>query len=229
MDRTLQNLIKRIREELRAEGAGGGGYSDEFIRDNINSAIGDLAEVFTIRDTVTIATVEGQNVYDLNSSLPEGTVLENIIKITYDGREIKGITLDEFLDYQENPTGPVRNWHIWGSQLMLLGDVEGDKELRLWITRAPKPLTDDNDVSELPYFTDTALIKYAISACFNESRDYERASVYFNHYLRERNMLMNRGIPQGHRNFLTVTRDTYWEPERAVFRCYRTDTNPGGR
>jgi hypothetical protein len=227
MRRDLDSLVRKIREELRAEGPDGAGFSDFFIQEQINSALGDLADIFPIRDTIELVTTAGQNTYDLTQLIPQGTVVENVIKITYDGRDIRGKTLDEYTALVNKTEGAVSGWFMWGNTLTLIGEVE-EAPLTLWIHRAPKPLQDKGDEPETPYYADNAITNYVIAACYRESRDYERASFHFNIFQRDRNILLNRGIPQQQRDHGIRMRDTYWEAEGTPI-VRKTDTNPGGR
>lgn len=227
MRRDLESLVRKIREELRAEGPDGAGFSDFFIEEQINLAIGDLAAIFPIRDSIEVTTTTGQNVYELKDLIPAGAVIENIIKVTYNSKEIKGKTLDEFASIVDKTTGDVSGWFLWGTTLTLIGKIE-EYPLLLWITRAPKPLANKGDIPETPYYADNAISNYVIAACYRESRDYERASFHFNIFQRDRTLLMTRGIPQQQRDHGLRVRDSYWSVEGPTS-IRRTDTNPGGR
>lgn len=227
MRRDLESLVRKIREELRAEGPDGAGFSDFFIGEQINSAIGDLAEFFHLRDTVEISTEEGQNQYRLDDFVSQGTIIENIVKVTYGGKELPGILIEEYANKLTKTEGEVRGWFLWGNSIFLIGEVKVTS-LCLWITRAPKPMRNKGDVPEVPYYADNAIINYVIAACYRESRDFDRAQFYFNIFLRDKNMLQARTIPQGHRGVTTKMRDSYWGPEGAR-QVRRTDINPGGR
>lgn len=226
--RTLEDFIVRIREELRAEGEGGGGYSSRFIIDAINSAQDTLVEMFTLRDEVEFTTTEDVNTYDLTSVITD-KVIENIIKISYDDIILKGVMLDTFLNKSAPTEGTVREWVLWGNNLTLLGKVEASKVVKLWITRAPIVLTDVTDTLEIPYYTQEAVIHYALSACYRESRDYDRAGFHYSIYQKEYSMIRDRAVSQGQRDHLPAMRDDYWGVVRGREGITRSDTNPGGR
>jgi len=227
MRRDLESLVRKIREELRAEGPDGAGFSDFFIEEQINSAIGDLATLFPIRDTIEFKTIVGQNVYDLSTLVPQGVVIENIIKVTYNGLEIRGRSLDDFAALSSKQEGDVSSWFLWGNTFTLVGEVV-EAPLYLWITRAPKPMQNKGDIPETPYFADNAITNYVIAACYRESREYERASFHFNIFQRDRTLLSARSIPQGQKDHGLKVRDDYWGPEGSPS-IRRSDTNPGGR
>ncbi len=214
MRRNVEALVRRVREELRAEGVDGAGYSDFIIVDGINSALDDLSEVFTIRDVVTFTTIEGQNEYNLKQVV--SSEIYHIIKVTYDGEETFGRQLDSYMDVPDPEEGAVRTWFLWGSHLTFVGDVEADKEVKLWITRAPEHISADNTdwVPETPSMADEALVAYTISVCYRESKDYERANYHYRIYLRQKDSLMKRAVPQGQRDFNPNMRATYWGPFR---------------
>ena len=318
--RTLEEFRLRIREELRAEGVGGGGYSDNFIRDALNSAQQDLAALFTFRDIATFDTTETAEEWTLDLGGAAGgtyelgiennmvelafdataaqiesaledvfgddnvtvavaadfgitftnavresgfqadfsdlvgavdpaltqtqeylaydydlptvvttMVIENILRITYDGKPLAGIPLDAFLAKTAWKEGSVDQWVLWGSTLTLIGRVVENVEVRLWVTRAPTDLENDPDESELPYYAQEAMIQYAISACYRESRDYERAGYHLSLYQREYADVRSRAISQGQRDHLPTMRDSYGGPISQRDGIARSDTNPGGR
>ena len=227
MSRNLETLVRRVREELRAEGPDGAGISDFAIEAALNAAQDDLSEEFPIRDTIDFSTVEGQNTYSL-SVVAEGIQLVDIIRVTYDGTRITYIDLDEFFSVVEPEEGSVNRWTLWGTQIVLIGDVEEDKSVTLYVTRAPHRLEDIGDEPEMPFYTDEALIQYAVSAAYRESRDYDRANYHHYIYRNLKRSLLSRGVPQGQRARQSKTKDTYWGPVRGARGRQRTDTNPGG-
>ncbi len=224
--RDLESLVKRIREELRAEGADAGGFTDFSIEEAINSAIGDLSEFFPVKDTLLITTELDTNEYSL---IDEDITIENIIYIKYNGAQIEGMPIEKYFAIDDPTTGPVKKWAIWGNSLFLAGEVAADKLLELWVTRAPKPLRDRGDTPETPFYVDEAITQYAISACYRESRDYDRADYHFRIYRSKKNSLVNRGIPQGQRAFQVTMTDDYWGPVSDLDGVAKSDTNPGGR
>ncbi len=226
--RTLAQFRTRIREELRAEGTDGAGYSDVFLKDALNSAQDDLAALFTFRDTATFTTSEDTYTYDLKTKITDITI-ENIIRISHDGDILAGIPLDSYLAKDDPEDGDVEQWTLWGNNLTLIGEVEDEKTVKLWVTRAPTELSLDANKSELPYYAQEAMIQYAISACYRESRDYERAGFHFSFYQREYNDVRNRVISQGQRDHLPTMRDSYTGPISQRDGVARSDTNPGGR
>lgn len=226
MARNLENLMKLVREEMRIEGPGGGGIADHFIQEQLNLAIANLAEIFPIRDTIDIITTPGKHTYDLGELIPEGSRVENIIKVTYDGRDIRGKSLDDYSKLVVKDEGAVSGWFLWGNTLTLIGEVK-ECDLILWIHRPPRALEDTTDIPETPYYADNALVNFAVSACYRERNDYDRASFHFNIFQHDRNMITNRGIPQKHRDHAIRVRDTYWGPEGRP-QPRKTDNNPGG-
>jgi len=227
--RNTDTLIRRIREELRADGPDGAGYSDFIIIDAINSALDDLSGIFTIRDTVEFTTRAGENTYNLAEET--GVEIVDIIRIEYDGNKTSGKRIDPYLDLTVSTEGPVREWFLWGKSITFVGEVEDNKTVRLWITRAPKKINTRDDVPELPGYADEAIVAYAVSVCYRESKDYDRANYHYSIYLGQKNELLRRGIPQGQKDGLSVMRDSYMGPFRPyLWRGYvRTDKNPGGR
>ena len=93
MRRNIETIMRRVREELRAEGPDGAGYSDFIIIDAINSALDDLSGVFTIRDEMEFTTETGVNTYDLKEVLPSEIV--DIIRVEYDGVKTRGRQIDQ--------------------------------------------------------------------------------------------------------------------------------------
>ena len=214
MKRNIEAIIRRVREELRAEGADGAGYSDFIIVDGLNSALDDLSEIFTIRDVLTFNTTAGQNSYDLNDVV--SAEIFNTIRVSYDGTRIEGKQIDDYLDIDAPEDGAVRYWFLWGSHLTLIGEVEGDKEIKLWVNRAPQHLDAGNAemVPDTPRFADEALIAFTVSVCYRESKDYNRANYHYGIYLRQKDDLLKRAVPQGQRDFNPNMRDSYWGPFR---------------
>ena len=227
MRRDLESLVRLVREEVRIEGPDGGGISDLFVEEAINDAIGKLAEHYSIKDRIQHTTEEDKNKYHI---LDEGMEIEKILFITYDGKRLEGISTDTYLDMIESDVGPVRYWLLWGNEIVLTGEVEGGKELDIWITRPPKPLKDRGDEPELPYYTDIAIKQYAVSACHREMKDYERANYHYTIFKNELEHLLRRGVPQGQRNYKQRINDEYFPAvqwRRGGYR--RTDEDPGGR
>ena len=228
MERNLKTIVREIREELRAEGPDGGGYSDFFIEAAINHAMFDLAELFTIRDTLLFSTVDAQMEYDLKTLFPAVTI-ENIIRVVYDGNKLSGISPDEFMDTIIPNEGPVRKWFLWGEKLAFLGKIEGNKEVSLWVTRAPKILSLSEDVPETPYYADKAIKHFVIAECYRESRDYDRADNSYMLYLRAKDSVLRRGVPQRQRDHSPMVGDDYFPPFSGSGGALKSDSNPGGR
>ncbi len=226
MGRDLESIVKRIREELRAEGADGAGYSDFFIEDSINKAMYDLAELFTIKDIVTITTT-AEDKYVLKDET--SVTVEDILRVLYDGRRISGISIDTYFALSAPDEGSVENWTLWGDTIILVGEVEAGKELELYVTRAPNPMVEQGDAPETPYYADEAIAQFAIAACYRESKDYDRASTHFAIYQHQKDIVRRRSTPQGQKDFRVTMRDSYWGPIRDSSGSSRSDTNPGGR
>ncbi len=229
--RDIEYLLKRIREELRAEGPDGAGYSDFLILDAMNSALEDLGEVFPVRDTITFATTttEGSidSSYNLSTSIDNSSLI-NILKVEYDGKVINNMSISKYLETTIKDEGEVAHWILWGNAFILLGAVETAKTVTLWITRAPAKLQDKGDIPETPSYADEAIIAHALSVCYREAKDYERANYHYGTFLKQKDNILRRAIPQGQRDALPVMRGSYWGPFRSVQTSTRTDTNPGG-
>jgi len=277
MKRTLAALRRRIREELRAEGPDGAGYSSFIIGEHINSAIQVLSSMYPIRDEVSFRTSdevwengstyeeedvvyhplkwyyctddhtaaednepgkgddwedywreavgEETNYFDLDEVI-DTRLLENIVRVVYADREIMYVGPNEF-NLARVQIGEVRSWYLWGSLLILFGEVEPDVELDLWITRMPKPLRGQDDEMELPPHTDEAVVQYAIAGCYRESRDYERAAQHYRNFLHHEERLQSRSIPQGQRARQPMMQSIYWPAMSGRRGKFRTaDTYP---
>lgn len=222
--RDVELLLKRVREELRAEGPDAGGYSDWVILDAMNSAIEDLGGVFPVRDVTTITTELATNEYTL-----EVDNLLNILKVEYDGRPITNMDLSDYLEKTVKDEGDVNYWVLWGNKVILLGAVEDAKVVQLWITRTPNLLAERGDTPETPAFADEAIIAYAVSTCYRESKDYDRANYHYSIYLRQKDSIVRRSIPQGQRTAQTKMSNSYWGTFKGTNIIHRSDENPGGR
>lgn len=225
MRRNIESLIKRVREELRAEGPDGAGFSDFLIMDAMNSAMEDMGGVFPIRDTVTFNTEADKYTYDSEINFDNLLVIG---KVEYDGKLLTNLSLNDYLKLTEKTEGEVNRWVMWGNAITLIGEVEADKVVKLWLTRSPAKITDKGDTPELPAYADEAIIAYALSVCYRESKDYDRADYHYGIYLRQKDSVLRRAIPQGHRAKMTVMNDSYWGSFHPVKSSVRTDTNPGG-
>ena len=223
MRRDIETLMRRIREELRAEGPDGAGYSDFLIMDAMNSAIEDIGEVFPIRDTLDIESVEFTN----NYSIHQYAILD-ILSVEYDGRLLRHIELKEYLNKTINNEGDVREWLLWGSALILTGEIEDEKNIKVWFTRTPKKIEAKGDIPETPSYVDEAIVAYALSVCYRESKDYQRADYHYGIYLRQKDNVLRRSVPQGQRANMPMMTDSYWGPVGSPERFRKTDTNPGG-
>ena len=227
MSRDLESLVRVIREELRAEGVDGAGYSDFFIEEKLNTAQQELAGVFTIRDTLTFTTIVGVGTYDLLTVVD--AAIENIMSVFYDELKLSYMSFEDYLHINDPAEGSVNRWTLWGNSLMLTGEVEADKTVELFVTRAPKALRERGDVSELPVYADEAIIQYVLSACYRLSRDYDRANYHYGTFRMLRSDLSNRGTPQVQREKQNMMKDSYWSPVNERGWASRSDTNPGGR
>lgn len=223
MRRNIEQLLKRIREELRAEGPDGSGFSDFLLMDAMNSAIEDLGEVFPVRDTETITTEADTNTY----SLAVDNIIE-IIKVVYNGTVLQNIPIKEYLALTVNDEGDVDRWTLWGTDITFIGEVEADKTATIWMTRNPNKLFDKNDIPETPSFADEGIIAYALSVAYREAKDYQRADYHYGIYLRQKDAILKRSVPQGHRDNITKMSDNYWGKFQASRTTTRSDTNPGG-
>jgi len=222
--RTAEHLIKRVREELRAEGPQGGGYSDFIILDALNTALDDLSDIFTIRDTVTFDTVADQNSYDIADVL--GVEVFELLRVSYDGKVIRGKPIDVLLNKAVEDEGPVREWFLWGHELTFAGKVEADKEVKMWVNRGPKFISEFKQVPDTPRYADEALISYALSVCYRESKDFERAFQYYRIYNNRKAELLSRSVPQMQRDFTSQMRDDYASPFRGSRRFFYKDYDP---
>lgn len=211
MPRTLADIRRRVREELRAEGPDGGGYSDFFLDQQINSAIGVLSGIYPIRDTFTFTTTEGQNEYDLDVVVGDDMDVDKIVRLTYDGFDVPASNFrDHFATYIRS--GVVRGWTLWGRKITFHGDVEEGTEVKIWVTRMPKRVSDPEDEPELPPHADEAIVHFVIAACYRESRDYDRATQHYRNFLHHEERLRSRDIPQGQRNVPTMMSSFYSPP-----------------
>jgi hypothetical protein len=222
--RTVEDLVKRIREEIRAEAPDSAGYSDFIILDGINSAIADLSEVFPVRDSTSFTTEADTNEYTLSLDS-----IYNIIKVEYDGTVISGMPLDDYLSLTDKTAGGVLRWVLWGTSLVLVGEVEEDKTVNLWVTRAPNKVDSKDSVPELPSYADEAIVAYALSICYRESRNFDRADYYYRIYVIQKSNILRRGVPQRQKDHLPKMNDSYWGAFRPSRKTRTSDTNPGGR
>lgn len=204
--RNVETLLRRVREEIRAEGPDEAGYSDFIVLDAINSAIQDLAEVFPVRDVIKITAEAGVNDYDLSD-----TTVYKIEKLQYDGRLIDYMPTNAYADYKsDEDLGPVNRWTLFGKKLILVGKVEADKEISLWVSRSPNILKEKNDVPEVPDYADEAIVAYALSVCCREGRSFDRADYYYRIFLNQKNEILRRAVPQGQRYSQPKMKDDYW-------------------
>lgn len=280
MGTQLQILRRRVREELRAEGPDGAGYSSFIIDEHINSALQALSANYPIRDETSFgvpgsvwatgetyaeealihnsfkwyictdshtadgdnepgagddwedywreATSDESNRFDLDDYI-DTSLLDKIIRVIYDGRTLMYTGPNEF-DLTRMVDGEVRSWYLWGTDLLLFGDLEPEKTVEMWIIRMPQKVKEDEDEVELPPYTDEAIVQYAVAGCYRESRDYDRASQHYRNFLHQEERLRTRGIPQGQRARPPMMRSLYWPPMSGRRgRMRTTDTNPGGK
>ena len=225
--RNIEQLLKRIREELRAEGPDGAGYSDFLIIDAMNSALEDLSEVYPIRDTVSFVTTSSLGVVQSTYNLPDTTIL-NIIKVEYDGTMLTLLPMKDYLEKTTTNEGSVTEWVMWGDSITLIGEVETAKTVTLWVTRTPAKLESKNDIPETPSYADEGIISFALSVCYRESRDYDRANYHYGIFLKQKDNLLRRATPQGQRDANAMMGDSYWAPFRQSRSTVTSDTNPGG-
>lgn len=207
MGQPLEKLLRRTREELRALGSDGGGYTDFFITENINAAIATLSEVYSIRDTIEIITT-AVNEYPLPATIN----IENIIRAKYDGNELDNITLEEYFNTADPLAGSVTKWLWWKERIILLGAIATGKILELWVTRNANKLIEKHDKLELPSSTEQALVQYALSACYRSSKNYDRANHHFQLFLWEKNDLLGRGVSQNQRKISLKVQEVYSQP-----------------
>jgi len=225
MRRDLETLVRLIREEVRIEGPDGGGVSDLFIEEAVNEAIKDLAEFFPVKDVMEIESEAGKNGYDLDE---EDVKIENIIYVLYDGNILDSIPINKYMNLKNVDEGQVDTWSYWGGKLFLRGEVEQGKTIELWVTRAPKTLKNRKDEPEVPYYCDKAIKQYAVSACYREIRDYERANFHYSIYQNQFESIVNRGVPQETRGEGLAIDDSYFPALNGDYFVKRSDTNPGG-
>ena len=206
MEITADLIMKRVREELRAEGPDGVGYSDFIIRNGVNAAIADLAEVYPVRDIVTFETQEDVNEYDLSDKK-----IYKINKVEYDNRAITYMDLDKYLNDQAILSeGNVASWVLYGNKFILVGKPENTKQVKLWVTRSPEMLERIDSKFELPDYTLEAVVAYAMSICYRESRNFSQADYYYRVFLNQKDALLRRAVPQGQRDTQPKMKDNYW-------------------
>ncbi len=240
MGRDLESIVKRVRDEIRSEGADGAGISDFLLESAINNALADLSEIYTIRDHVTFDITEENDeavrIYNLNTVVGDVS-LENIIRVTYGDTPLSYMTLDEFLEIDDPTDGEIRGWTLWGNKIFFVGDFDPDEEegsnvyekVNMYIVRGPTRLKDKGDIPETPYYADEAIIHFAITAAYRETNDYDRANYHYGLYLRNKDSLLKRAVPQIQREKQAHMRDSYWGVLEEKSGISRSDTNPGGR
>ncbi len=214
MSRTVDNLLRRVREELKASGPDGGGYSDWLILDALNTAIDDLAEVFPVRDIYEFTTSEKMNTYILEDYQAEVSIIYNIHKVEYDNRILDSVQLRTYTENAVPKEGAVNQWALWGTTFILIGEVGENKLVTLWVSRSPKRLEQKDDKPETPTYADEAIIAYALSVAYRSSKDFDRANYYYRIYSTQKTSLLNRGVPENKSN-LPQMRDSYMGPHRA--------------
>lgn len=225
MSRTLATLTQEVREMLRAEGSDGGGFSDFLVKKAINAGIADLAEIYPIRDTLTFNTVALQNEYDLSDPTLAPNGLMDIIRITYDGKLLRGVSIDDYLTMAAPTEGSINYWVLWGKKLTLTGAVEA-KPVQVLITRPAKELVALDDVPETPPMADRAIVQYALASCYQEAREDDAYSVALGNYYRLKNSFGLYSSPRGQRDVQTKVRDSYWGPVRGRGYSRSSDENP---
>jgi len=221
--RTLEFLIKRIREELRAEGPNAVGYSDFIIIDGINAAMIDLSETFPVQDEYSFTTSDGVNSYEIDYD-----AVYNIIKAEYDNTILESIPIKEYLDSNSKTTGDVTKYTLWGKSFILLGAVEDSKDVNMWVTRQPNRVEEKDDTPEIPSYADEAITAYALSVCYRESRNFDKANYYYGVYIAQKSNVLRRGVPQRQKEYLPKMGDSYWGAFRPSRSTIKSDTNPGG-
>lgn len=230
----LQILRRLIREELRAEGADGAGYSDFFIDQQVNACLRDLSELFTIRDSFSFTATLATNSYSIATKAAAaslGADVENVLGVDYDGSPILYIDFNAYREIDDKTTGDVEKYTIWGDNLILIGAVTA-LVVKIWVTRGPKTVKVDADTPETPYYADEAIAEFVVAACYRESKDYERASFHWAVFQNKRQSVARRATPQGQRDQMPAMKADYWGPvswSDGLARSKQTsDTDPGG-
>jgi len=228
MKDTLLRIINDINEELKINWAGGDGFSREFIVEKINSAMQELSEWTTIRDEASITCTAATNEYSLAEEITD-MVIENINSVSYDNRKLTYIQPREYGAKAVVDEGVPSEWTLWGDKLIILGEVEKDKIINLKVIRSPSRVEDDDDYLETPKYADEAIKYYVISACYRQSKDFERCNFYDYKLRNAKRDIVNRASPQVQQEALPVMSDDYWPADRYSRLSRRSDTNPGGR
>lgn len=145
-------------------------------------AINTKNKIFKARSTST--SVPGQSDYDFPVDQ-----IQQVESLTYDGRPIPAVEMAEAQariqasDPHGEAYGVPTCWYEWGGKFTLYPRPDQAKEIALYFTRYPTPLTgSDEEVLDVPDKYYQAVVDYILWKCYEMDEDWNGAQMKESHF-----------------------------------------------
>lgn len=133
-------------------------------------AINTKNKIFKTKSTTS--SVEGQASYNFPVEL-----IQQVESMTYDGHILQPIEMNTALnDLQGGDSGTPAAWYEWGGEFTLYPSPNAVKDIVLYYTRYPTPLTGEEDQPlDVPDKYYQAVVDYVLWKCYEMDEDWNGA------------------------------------------------------
>lgn len=163
-------------------------------------AINTKNKIFKAKSTTL--TVPGQADYSFPTEL-----IQQVESITYDGQALEPTEMSTAqAHFGDDVTGPPRAWYEWAGKFTLFPSPVEEKELALFYTRYPKPLTgDDAEKLDTPDKYFQAIIDFILWKCYEMDEDWNGAQLKENQFRTALEEQSEEEREVGHMVYPTIT------------------------
>lgn len=150
--------------------------------DDAQTAIVERNKV--LKSVSTTSSVAGQAAYTFPSPL-----IVQVESITYDGSPLDNIemhTAQEMIqgsDPQQEESGTPTSWYEWGGSFVLYPKPDAVKDITLYYTRYPTPITgDEAQLLDLPDKYFQAIVDYCLWKAYELDEDWQASQIKEGHF-----------------------------------------------
>ena len=150
--------------------------------DDAQTAIVERNKV--LKSVSTTSSVVDQAAYTFPSPL-----IVQVESITYDGSPLANIEMHtaqeriQGFDPHQEESGTPTSWYEWGGNFVLYPKPDAVKDITLYYTRYPLPMTgDEAQVLDLPDKYFQAVVDYILWKCYEMDEDWNGAQLKENHF-----------------------------------------------
>lgn len=162
-------------------------------------AINTKNKIFKAKSTSTSVPGQGSYVFPVE-------LIQQVESITYDGYPLTPtemvIAQEKFSDAKGSPTA----WCEWAGQFVLFPAPDAEKEIALFYTRYPTPLSGaDEELLDVPDKYFQTVVDYVLWKCYEMDEDWNGAQLKENHFRGALEEQAEEEREVGHMTYPTIT------------------------